>query len=190
MFLLAVCCSHAVLDWSTSFYLHQTNCVRWEFSVRIADRSPIPPPSKGSIRLAVASRSPVDEGGAARGILGALRLLDLFCCLEIHTGSKAKHFQNIHAATGVEYRDMLFFDDEKHNIKTVRRLGVTCVKVSKESGLTFADVNAGLKEYREACLSRSSLRGWFTPAAPKEDSEHAGQAKGDSADGACKDEPR
>ncbi|CAN0026331.1 unnamed protein product, partial [Ectocarpus sp. 12 AP-2014] len=101
--------------------------------------------------LAVASRSPADEGGAARGILGALGLLDLFCCLEIHAGSKAKHFQNIHAATGVEYRDMLFFDDEKHNIKTVRRLGVTCVKVSKESGLTFAAVNAGLKEYREAC---------------------------------------
>ncbi|CAN0523608.1 unnamed protein product [Ectocarpus sp. 12 AP-2014] len=145
---------------------------------------------QGSIRLAVASRSPADEGGAARGILGALGLLDLFCCLEIHAGSKAKHFQNIHAATGVEYRDMLFFDDEKHNIKTVRRLGVTCVKVSKESGLTFAAVNAGLKEYREACLSRSSLRGWFTPAAPKERSEHARQAKRDSADGACKDEPR
>ncbi|CAB1115257.1 unnamed protein product [Ectocarpus sp. CCAP 1310/34] len=140
---------------------------------------------QGSIRLAVASRSPVDEGGAARGILGALGLLDLFCCLEIHTGSKAKHFQNIHAATGVEYREMLFFDDEKHNIKTVRRLGVTCVKVSKESGLTFAAVNAGLKKYREACLSRSSLRGWFTPVAPKEDSEHPGQARRDSAHGPC-----
>ena len=45
------------------------------------------------IRLAVASRSPVDEGGAARGILGALGLIDKFCCLEIHRGSKAVHFQ-------------------------------------------------------------------------------------------------
>lgn len=43
--------------------------------------------------MAVASRSPVDEGGAARGILGALELQDMFCCLEIHRGSKAVHFQ-------------------------------------------------------------------------------------------------
>lgn len=43
--------------------------------------------------MAIASRSPVDEGGAARGILGALELLDMFCCLEIHRGSKAVHFQ-------------------------------------------------------------------------------------------------
>ncbi len=45
------------------------------------------------IKLAIASRSPVDEGGAARGILGALGLLDMFCYLEIHRGSKAGHFQ-------------------------------------------------------------------------------------------------
>lgn len=48
---------------------------------------------QGEIRLAIASRSPVDEGGAARGILGALGLIDKFCCLEIHRGSKAVHFQ-------------------------------------------------------------------------------------------------
>lgn len=45
------------------------------------------------IKLAIASRSPVDEGGAARGILGALGLLDMFSYLEIHRGSKAVHFQ-------------------------------------------------------------------------------------------------
>lgn len=45
------------------------------------------------IKLAIASRSPVDEGGAARGILGALGLLNMFCYLEIHRGSKAGHFQ-------------------------------------------------------------------------------------------------
>lgn len=108
-------------------------------------------------------------------VLGRQNSAPIRACNDAHLFSTAA--QNIHAATGVEYRDMLFFDDEKHNIKTVRRLGVTCVKITKESGLTFAAVNAGLKEYREACLSRSSLRGWFTPAAPKEDSENAGQAR-------------
>ncbi|CAM9467072.1 unnamed protein product, partial [Hapterophycus canaliculatus] len=106
------------------------------------------------ISLAVASRSPVNEGGAARGILGALDLLGLFCCLEIHRGSKAVHFRDIHEQTGVEYRDMLFFDDERNNIRTIKKLGVTCVKLSKETGLTFTEVNLGLKQHREACSSR------------------------------------
>lgn len=75
--------------------------------------------------------------------------------------------QDIHAATGIAYRDMLFFDDENSNIKTVSKLGVTCAKISKERGLTFAAVNSGLKQYREACLSRARLKDWFAPVPPK-----------------------
>ena len=66
---------------------------------------------------------------------------------------------------------MLFFDDEKSNIKTVSKLGVTCVKLSKECGLTIAAANAGLKQYREACLSRASLKDWFTPAPRRNEPE-------------------
>lgn len=44
-----------------------------------------------SICLAVASRSPVEAAGT--GILEALDLLQIFCCLEIHRGSKATHFE-------------------------------------------------------------------------------------------------
>eukprot|EP00752_Nemacystus_decipiens_P011868 g10526.t1 len=139
------------------------------------------------IRLAVASRSPVDEGGSARGILGALGLIDKFCCLEIHRGSKAVHFQDIHAATGIPYRDMLFFDDEKSNITTVSKLGVTCVKLSKEFGLTFEAVNSGLKQYREACLSRASLKDWFTPAPRKDKLEDLGQETESPTDSSVED---
>lgn len=78
---------------------------------------------------------------------------------------------------------MLFFDDEKSNVKTVSKLGVTCVKLSKESGLTFAAVNSGLKQYREACLSRSSLRDWFTQVPVKGETEGAGPATKSSVDG-------
>lgn len=92
-------------------------------------------------------------------------------------------YQDIHAATVIPYRDMLFFDDEKSNIKTVSKLGVTCVKLSKESGLTFAAVHSGLKQYREACLSRASLKDWFTPAPLKSEAEGSVQATDKSSDG-------
>lgn len=91
-------------------------------------------------------------------------------------------YQDIHAATGIPYRDMLFFDDEKSNITTVSKLGVTCVKLSKEFGLTFGAVNAGLKQYREACLSRASLKDWFTPAPRKNEAEGSGRTSESSCD--------
>lgn len=83
--------------------------------------------------------------------------------------------KDIHKQTGVKFRDMLFFDDERNNIRTIRKLGVTCVKLSKETGLTFTEVNSGLKQYKEACASRSSLRNWFTPVTPKKDDDDTGQ---------------
>lgn len=69
---------------------------------------------------------------------------------------------------------MLFFDDEKYNISTVSKLGVTCVKLSKETGLTFEAVNQGMKQYREACLSRSSLRGFFAQVPLQGETKLAG----------------
>lgn len=62
---------------------------------------------------------------------------------------------------------MLFFDDDESNIKTVSKLGACCVRVSKDSGLTFAAVRSGLKKYREACLSRSNMRDWLQPLPQK-----------------------
>ncbi|CAM9809443.1 unnamed protein product [Choristocarpus tenellus] len=116
---------------------------------------------QGSIQLAIASRSP-DET-AARGILDTLGLLDLFCCLQIYSGSKATHFKAIQTCTGLPFRKMLFFDDERANIEAVAKLGVCCLHVGKEIGLTPGAVQAGFKKYREACLSRSSLQKWLQP---------------------------
>lgn len=96
-------------------------------------------------------------------------------------------YQDIHAATGIPYRDMLFFDDEKSNITTVSKLGVTSVILSKESGLTFAAVDSGLKQYREACLSRASLKGWLTLAPRKNEAEGSGQSSENSYGGLVED---
>jgi magnesium-dependent phosphatase 1 len=47
---------------------------------------------------------------------------------EIYKAStKRTHFQNIREKTGVEFHDMIFFDNEYHNIKAVKTLGVHCV---------------------------------------------------------------
>lgn len=72
--------------------------------------------------------------------------------------------QNIAHATGVPYRDMLFFDDDEANIKAVSQLGVCCVRVSNTSGLTFHALESGLKRYRQECSSRASMRAWLRPS--------------------------
>ena len=46
---------------------------------------------------------------------------------EIHKGSKADHLRNISRDSGVALRDMVFFDNEKHNCNTVQGVGVTSV---------------------------------------------------------------
>lgn len=81
------------------------------------------------------------------------------------------------AATGVPYRDMVFFDDDKKNIKTVQKLGVCCIKVSQETGLTFEAVRSGLEKYRKLCLMRSKMREWFQPPIQQTGEKASGARK-------------
>ncbi|XP_071564568.1 magnesium-dependent phosphatase 1-like [Temnothorax nylanderi] len=68
-------------------------------------------------------------------IKGAKQLLDLFGWkryfkyVEIFPGSKVTHFSNIHKNSHIDYKDMLFFDDEARNIMEVGKLGVYAVLV-------------------------------------------------------------
>lgn len=91
------------------------------------------------------------------------------CCALCSRGTP----QNISAATGLPYRDMLFFDDDESNVRTVANLGACCFKVNKDSGLTFAAVKSGFKKYREVCLSRSSMKTWLQRRPPKVDQKDA-----------------
>lgn len=53
----------------------------------------------------------------------------IFSFIEIYPGSKIQHFEKIRAASGIDYKDMLFFDDARDgkygNCVPVARLGVT-----------------------------------------------------------------
>jgi magnesium-dependent phosphatase 1 len=47
--------------------------------------------------------------------------------VEIHFDNKKHHFHRLHKSTGVPYDEMVFFDNEYGNIRTVSSLGVTCI---------------------------------------------------------------
>jgi len=46
---------------------------------------------------------------------------------EIFKSKKTAHFRNINKKTGIAFADMIFYDNEEHNCKTVKSLGVHCV---------------------------------------------------------------
>lgn len=45
---------------------------------------------------------------------------------EIWTGSKIRHFRELHAKTGIPYNEMVFYDDEGRN-REVESLGTSTV---------------------------------------------------------------
>ena len=46
---------------------------------------------------------------------------------EIFKSQKTTHFKNIQKKTGIAFEDMIFYDNEEHNCRTVKSLGVHCV---------------------------------------------------------------
>jgi magnesium-dependent phosphatase 1 len=67
---------------------------------------------------------------------------------EIYPGSKIAHFKRIRERTGIEYSEMLFFDNESWNVREVERLGVVCVYCPQ--GLTRAAWEEGVRKFAAA----------------------------------------
>ena len=63
------------------------------------------------------------------------------CCLISST------IHSIKEQSGVDYQDMLFFDDELRNIRDITQLGVTCVHVNDDCGLDVATLRQGLQAF-------------------------------------------
>lgn len=98
---------------------------------------------KSGYQLAVASRTAETQG--ANQLIHYFGWDRFFSYKEIYPSSKISHFKKLHEKSGIEYRDMLFFDDETRNIKDVRSLQVTCVFV--ENGITRKVVQDGFKRF-------------------------------------------
>ncbi|KAH5581710.1 hypothetical protein HBI24_130300 [Parastagonospora nodorum] len=106
-----------------------------------------------SILIAAASRTSAPDLG--RELLKLLKIpnsigssgraIDYFDHLQIYPGSKTTHFTRIHRDSGIEYDEMLFFDDESRN-KNVETLGVTMWLV--KDGVTRKEIDDGVRSWR------------------------------------------
>eukprot|EP00927_Polykrikos_kofoidii_P057586 TRINITY_DN51736_c0_g1_i1.p1 TRINITY_DN51736_c0_g1~~TRINITY_DN51736_c0_g1_i1.p1 ORF type:complete len:406 (-),score=62.18 TRINITY_DN51736_c0_g1_i1:26-1180(-) len=81
--------------------------------------------------------------------------------LEIHPGSKREHLTNLARASGVDFADMLFFDDNRNNVAVARRLGVVVQEVSPLEGLTFEAFRKGIVAWRAQLRSKSAMTTWL-----------------------------
>ena len=105
-----------------------------------------------NIEIGAASRTSAPE--LARDMLSKLRLpseshplaVSIFDYMQIYPGSKTTHFSRLHKQSGIEYEEMLFFDDESRN-RNVETLGVTMRLV--RDGVTRVEIDQGVKEWRE-----------------------------------------
>ncbi|KAB7495282.1 Magnesium-dependent phosphatase 1 [Armadillidium nasatum] len=84
---------------------------------------------------------------------GALQLVKLhgwdkyFSILEIYPGCKITHFNKLKTKTGLDFSEMLFFDDEHRNKIDLQKIGVHTILV--KDGVTENLVKDGLQEYAQ-----------------------------------------
>jgi magnesium-dependent phosphatase 1 len=104
------------------------------------------------IVLGAASRTCAPE--LAREALTMLKIpgtssrhaLGMFDHLEIYPGDKKTHFAKLQKKSGLEYEEMLFFDDESRN-KNVETLGVVMQLV--KDGVSMKEIDRGVEAWRK-----------------------------------------
>lgn len=159
---------HHVEDWKKpALIVFDLDFTLWPFRVDKSAKSPFSVSKKGNVidargrvfktfpevsqllmtltsngyNLAVASR--------IKDIPGAYQLLQLFGIMqyfqykEIYPSVKTVHFYQLRRKTGIEFDRMIFFDDDRRNVRDVSRLGVTVFQVPR-SGMTFDVLNTAL----------------------------------------------
>ncbi|KAK4877334.1 hypothetical protein RN001_009840 [Aquatica leii] len=93
--------------------------------------------------LAIASRTP--KVNSAQQLIELFDWNKYFTYKEIYPGRKTMHFSKVRTQSGIQFDDMLFFDDELRNIYDLRSAGVVSVLV--RDGVNQEIVNRGLKDY-------------------------------------------
>jgi magnesium-dependent phosphatase 1 len=84
--------------------------------------------TRGGKKIAIASRTQAPS--YARQLMKLLEIEPFIHFEEIYPSGKIQHFNNIQKNSGIDFRAMVFFDDEHRNIADVSQLGVECVLVN------------------------------------------------------------
>jgi magnesium-dependent phosphatase 1 len=77
---------------------------------------------------------------------GSKHAMSMFDHLEIYPGDKKTHFAKLQKKSGIEYEEMLFFDDESRN-KNVETLGVVMQLV--KNGMSKQEIDRGVEAWRK-----------------------------------------
>lgn len=78
-------------------------------------------------------------------VADGISMYDLAKYQEIYPGNKKGHFKKIHQQSGIDYSDMVFFDNERRNIIDCNTLGITCIYTP--NGMTDDAWAKGLAEH-------------------------------------------
>ncbi|KAK7544366.1 magnesium-dependent phosphatase-1 [Phyllosticta citribraziliensis] len=113
--------------------------------IKVAAASRTSAPELGREMLSLL-RIPSSSGDDASGKSSGERAANFFDILQIYPGSKTTHFAKIRDASGIDYEEMLFFDDEARN-RNVETLGVVMCLV--RDGVTRDEIDRGVEMWRK-----------------------------------------
>ena len=94
--------------------------------------------------IAAASRTETPD--IAEELLKLFDINNFFDFKQIFPDRKLKHFKNLSVESGIDYSEMIFFDDEMRNIRDISSLNVVCQYV--ENGIDVDSMEKAFKEFQ------------------------------------------
>lgn len=94
--------------------------------------------------IAAASRTETPD--IAEQLLRLFEINELFDFKQIFPSCKLRHFKNLSEESEIEFKEMIFFDDEMRNIQDISSLNVVCQYV--ENGIDFHAIEKAFNEFQ------------------------------------------
>eukprot|EP01023_Acetabularia_acetabulum_P028118 TRINITY_DN2658_c0_g1_i3.p1 TRINITY_DN2658_c0_g1~~TRINITY_DN2658_c0_g1_i3.p1 ORF type:complete len:217 (-),score=27.98 TRINITY_DN2658_c0_g1_i3:325-975(-) len=107
---------------------------------------------QSGVLVAVASRTPTPA--TAKAFVKKLGIHEIASSQQIYPGRKIQHLTRISQQIGVEFKDMIFFDDEQRNIVDVESIGVQAELVNH--GFNLSALKSGFQRYEQKWQSIST----------------------------------